>query len=213
MEFLSIKITDNYGASASGSFVLKVNNVNDIPLLTGNIPNQQTNVNQQYSYNVNSNLFTDPDVNDELSVTAKLSDGTALPEWLSFNSTNMLFGGIPETTGIWNIQLIATDKSGASASTSFYLTVNNVTSIIDLEQSKITVSPNPTPGIVFIEFEKVWENVNYELRDNSGKLIKSDKIDNRVTQLNLSDLTDGSYFIILSNGNQKVVKQIILQKN
>src|SRR5207244_4046016 len=44
-----------------------------------------------------------------------------LPSWLSFDSTTRALSGTPGSAGQWNIQLIATDQSGASVSDGFTL--------------------------------------------------------------------------------------------
>lgn len=58
--------------------------------------------------------FTDPD-GDPLSLTATLSDGSPLPTWMHFDSTNRYFYGTTDgTITNWNIKVIAADPYGAS---------------------------------------------------------------------------------------------------
>ena len=57
-----------------------------------------------------------------LTFTATPSDGTALPAWLSFNSSGH-FTGNPTTAGSWTIDVTATDINGQSATATFTVTV------------------------------------------------------------------------------------------
>lgn len=65
--------------------------------------------------------FTD-NVGFGLTFTATPSDGTALPAWLSFNSSGH-FTGNPTTAGSWTIDVTATDINGQSATATFTVTV------------------------------------------------------------------------------------------
>jgi len=62
---------------------------------------------------------------DNLSYSASLVDGSALPAWLTFDATTGVFSGTPGRgdAGILNVAVIATDTGGLSASTHFALTV------------------------------------------------------------------------------------------
>jgi Ca2+-binding RTX toxin-like protein len=132
---LSVRITaaDNSGASASSAFALNVANVNDAPTVVHPIADQSATQGVAFSYAVPANTFADIDVGDTLTYSAKLADGSALPSWLKFDATTRTLSGIPPSpaapapTGTpgsapqWEIQIVATDMSGASASDVFTL--------------------------------------------------------------------------------------------
>ena len=130
---LSIQLTatDTSGASSAPSlFALNVANVNDAPTVANSIPNQSATQGVAFSYTVPGNTFADIDVGDTLTYSAKLADGSALPSWLKFDSTTRTLSGTPPApapTGTpgsapqWEIQVVATDMSGASASDMFTL--------------------------------------------------------------------------------------------
>jgi len=58
------------------------------------LPDQNTKVTKDYNFTVPGNAFIDQD-GDTLNYSATLSDGSPLPTWLTFNSTNRTFTGIP----------------------------------------------------------------------------------------------------------------------
>ncbi len=75
--------------------------------------------------------FTDPQQNDTLAYQATLSNGSALPSWLTFNSSNQTFtGAVAQTkcTGL-SVTVTATDTStGLSAADTFTVTISKATS-------------------------------------------------------------------------------------
>ena len=123
----------------SGSFVVRIlqfadgtqvnlaRYFNRPPVVANAIPDQTTMEDAAFSFTVPADTFTDPDKGDTLTYSATLSDGTALPSWLSFNAATMTFSGTPgnDNGGAISLKIIATDSSGASTATEFNLTVVN----------------------------------------------------------------------------------------
>ena len=97
---------------------------NNAPVASGNLEN----INLGYGNSVNyqfENIFTDPDValGDDITLSAKLSDGNEIPTWLNFNSTTRTFTGTPTQAGTYTINVIATDELNATTSVPFKITV------------------------------------------------------------------------------------------
>ncbi|MBD2484234.1 FG-GAP-like repeat-containing protein [Planktothrix sp. FACHB-1365] len=138
---LDIKViaTDSSNATVENSFQLTVNNINDAPTATA-IGNQTVNEDSNFNLNIVNN-FSDIDAGDSLTYSATLADGTTLPSWLTFNSTTGAFTGTPTNSDVdaLTINVTATDKSGASISDSFLL------SIIPTPTPTPTVTPTPEP--------------------------------------------------------------------
>jgi Putative Ig domain/RTX calcium-binding nonapeptide repeat (4 copies)/Metallo-peptidase family M12B Reprolysin-like len=80
-----------------------------------------------FTWQLPANSFSDPDAGDVLTFSAKLADGTALPNWLTFDAATQTLSGTPANgqVGSSDIKIIATDKLGASAEDIFKLTVQN----------------------------------------------------------------------------------------
>ena len=72
--------------------------------------------------------FADIDQGDALSYSARLADGSALPDWLKFDPAKSTLSGAPANAdvGTLSVQITATDTSGASASSMFGLDIANV---------------------------------------------------------------------------------------
>ncbi|MBE9210617.1 tandem-95 repeat protein [Nostoc sp. LEGE 06077] len=126
---LNIKVTatDNSGANVSDVFTLSVANTNDAPILESAIADQTATEDAAFSFTIPANTFNDVDTGDSLTYSVTLENGAVLPNWLSFNATTRTFNGTPTNSevGSLNIQVTASDNSGASISDVFNLTVTN----------------------------------------------------------------------------------------
>ncbi|WP_418316906.1 putative Ig domain-containing protein [Piscinibacter sakaiensis] len=123
-----VTATDLALASASGDFTLTVANVNDAPVLAQPLADQAATQDLPFAFTVPSASFTDIDVGDVLTWSATLSNGAALPAWLSFDAATRTFAGTPGNSdvGIVSVRVTVTDLALASASGDFKLTVANV---------------------------------------------------------------------------------------
>ena len=80
-------------------------------------------VNRAFLYQFPDTAFTDTDAGDALTYAAELSDGTALPGWLSFDPTDRTFTGRPTAVGTVRVKVTATDTGALSAHAEFDITV------------------------------------------------------------------------------------------
>jgi Ca2+-binding RTX toxin-like protein len=76
---------------------------------------------------VPAETFADEDAGDELTLSASLFGGGALPSWLAFDPASATFSGKPKAKhiDIWQLSVTATDAAGASASSDFGLIVRS----------------------------------------------------------------------------------------
>jgi len=123
-----VTATDAAGLSAADTFDLTVLNVNDAPVLINALADQSATEDQTFSFVIPGSAFTDVDAGDTLTYTATLSNGAALPEWLSFDDVNYVFSGTPGNAdvGSLNVRVTATDDDGESASDVFTIAISNV---------------------------------------------------------------------------------------
>lgn len=82
--------------------------------------------------------------------------------------------------------------------------------------SNIVILPNPSNGAVYVNvaFTKP-ENISLNVTNALGQQIytnRYDNITNSVLPLNLTDQPNGVYFITVSNGAEKMVKRIVVNK-
>ncbi|MGA2127867.1 MAG: putative Ig domain-containing protein [Xanthobacteraceae bacterium] len=116
---LSLKVTatDTSGLSASDAF--SVLTPATAPVLAVQTATQTWRLGQAVSFALPATTFTDPQA-EKLTYSATLSNGAALPSWLSFNaSTDTFTGTVPNSAAGLSLKVTATDTSGLSASDTF----------------------------------------------------------------------------------------------
>ncbi len=117
--------------SVSYIFNIIVNNVNDAPTLANSFADMTATEDINFSNSFSNLTFTDVDQGDILSYTARQSDGSNLPNWLSFDADRREFYGTPENAdvGTYNIELTANDIAQEKVSYFFNIVVNNVNDV------------------------------------------------------------------------------------
>ncbi|WP_035081231.1 putative Ig domain-containing protein, partial [Aphanizomenon flos-aquae] len=127
---LNVKVaaTDKAGASVNDIFVIAVENLNDAPIVSSAIADQNAKQGNAFNFQIPTNTFTDIDAGDVLTYSATLENGNALPSWITFNSTTRTFSGTPtnDNVGSLNVKVAATDKAGASVNDIFVIAVENL---------------------------------------------------------------------------------------
>ncbi|ADB42528.1 putative Ig domain-containing protein [Spirosoma linguale] len=93
------------------------------PTVASPLADQVATVGQNLSYTFPAGSFADAD-GDNLSYSASLSSGAALPGWLTFNGSGRAFSGVATTSGSLTIRVTASDGRGGLAADDFSLTVN-----------------------------------------------------------------------------------------
>ncbi|WMX15899.1 SBBP repeat-containing protein [Aureispira sp. CCB-E] len=82
---------------------------------------------------------------------------------------------------------------------------------VELEENlKIRFYPNPTNGIVYID-KKDNESLDFLVIDHLGRVLLSKKSVDPITDLDLSALPSGVYFVTVSNGSKMATQKIIKQ--
>ncbi len=113
---VTVTATDPQGASVDDTFTLTVNPVNDAPVFTGTIPDQNATLGMAFSLDV-SGYFSDPDL-DTLSYSL-----SGAPAVLSINASGII-SGTPDLSSVSNspfsITVTATDPSGLSVSSNTF---------------------------------------------------------------------------------------------
>jgi hypothetical protein len=119
-------LAGNVGSAADSSNFVIDTLPNRTPTVSAIVPDQASNEDTAWSYQVPAGTFSDADA-DTLSYTATLSTGAVLPSWLSFNAATRTFSGTPPQDFAGNVSLMVTASDGsASVTDTFVLTVSAV---------------------------------------------------------------------------------------
>lgn len=119
-------LADAAGATSMGSVTVTIIGANDAPVAqSASGPSVAVTEGQAFNYTLPAGLFSDPD-GDVLTLSAT-SSGGALPGWLAFNAASGTFSGtVGPSSDLVDVQVRATDPSGAFASYSFSLAVGHL---------------------------------------------------------------------------------------
>lgn len=99
---------------------------NQAPVIVTDIREKYASAGNSFEIYLPDPVFTDPD-NDTLFVSATLSSGAPLPNWISFTDTGTgtgFFSGEAPDEGSLDLTVTATDPDGLEASSSFQLKIS-----------------------------------------------------------------------------------------
>ena len=122
---LSLKVIASDGIdTAEDVFDLVIDPVNDVPVVANAVSDQSASEDAAWSFTVPEDTFSDVD-GDSLTYSTTLSDGSALPSWLSFDDATRTFTGTPPAGAAGVVGLIVLASDGIeTASANFSITVS-----------------------------------------------------------------------------------------
>ncbi|ODS22979.1 hypothetical protein AB835_11285 [Candidatus Endobugula sertula] len=99
---------------------------NTLPTVDAPLADQEVDEDATLRIELPANTFSDVD-GDALTLTASLSNGDPLPNWLVFTPSTQTFSGIPLNADVGSLEIIVTaeDGRGGSVSDTFVLTIHN----------------------------------------------------------------------------------------
>ncbi|NGZ07727.1 MAG: SUMF1/EgtB/PvdO family nonheme iron enzyme [Magnetococcales bacterium] len=124
---ITVKITANDGhhGRVSSPFSLSFDGTNDSPVVATPVASISWSGSGLKSFRMPINTFRDGD-RGGLIYAATLEDGTPLPGWLRFSSSQrVLFGNPPTASGTLNVKITARDAANGTISTPFTVTWSN----------------------------------------------------------------------------------------
>ena len=110
--------------------------------------------------------------------------------------------------------LIATITSGSNSLTQgFHQTNLTVLGIDDFDTNfQANVFPNPTSEILNIDILN-FEGLNYLIYDIRGRQLLKASINNKITPVNINNLTNGLYLLVITGENNQKLKTYRIIKN
>jgi len=112
--------------------------------------------------------------------------------------------------GTFTVMYYYTDGNNCSSVDSKTVSVSLCTGINELSSSSISVYPNPAKDVVQISMSaSLVSQATIEMYDAIGKLVISERVNNTITTLSLTDYAKGMYSIrVVSENNQSIIKLI-----
>jgi subtilisin family serine protease len=144
-----------------------------------------------------------------------LSTAPGLAEYRWFLNNVLITGATANTynataSGVYRVEV--TNSSGCSnSSESFNFILTSLNEVV-IEGSKITVFPNPVKD--FINFrvnQQNFKRIEASLLTVDGKIIQQTVLPNGISQMNISNLANGSYIVRIKSGNEmKSIKVTVI---
>ena len=81
-----------------------------------------------------------------------------------------------------------------------------VLSVDELDANRISIYPNPASDVIYVDVDETFNAVIYNYQ---GQMIKNVNVDNG--QINVSNLTNGMYFLEIRTGNNVSINKILVR--
>jgi len=145
-------------------------------------------------------------------LSADVTGGSSpyLYEWSTGEITQLITPSVTDT--FW---CVVTDDNGCVSDTA-YFSFTYVSSILNINNSNLVIYPNPTRGLLNIEFDLIGsKEATLSLVNILGDVVYTESIDNETikysNKLDLSNYSNGIYFVKLKKENGVITKKVILQ--
>jgi hypothetical protein len=185
---------------------------NFVPYVKNPIPDQTAIKGELFTFTIPDSTFIDDDGNNTLTYHAKLTNGSPLPAWLTFDTIAGTFAGTPSIIETLNIRVTATDTAGAAASTNFKIIVNPPVSIeqINGQRESVMIFPNPTSGLINISLDSFsGKKAMVEIRNPEEKVVLIKSFENKMI-IDLTGKPMGIYILKLFNDHEMIVRKVVL---
>lgn len=188
----SVMGTGSNGCSNSASVVI---NVNPLPNITVSVNQNSVCVNEPITFTASgANTYTWSTLQTEASITVTPAMTT-------------------------NYTVFATDGQGCESNSQILVSVSPCTSIGEFKIGNEELKIYPIPAKDYCELRFENENMAQDFKtltitNNLGLLIKEEiSFKDKVIKIRTEDLSDGSYFISISNAqNEKLIRKLLIAK-
>mgnify|MGYP000978713062 CR=1 FL=1 len=96
-----------------------------------------------------------------------------------------------------------------SSNTINYTSIRNIAN-----QNQFKLYPNPAQNMVTIACDSfdASQNINIAIADLAGRIVAEQKADGYQTEIDVTNLSNGTYFVTLQNGENKAVSKLVIVK-
>ena len=204
---ITLTAVDNSSRSYSQDFVIDVENLSPEAPTDITLSNNVIEIGQPSGTTIGVFEVEDDDAGD--SHTLALLNGSGVQVEGSELKSSSEFSS-PETI---EIEVLATDNDGFSITRTFIIEViETALGIDDLDQSLVSIYPNPATGYFNIVLDQTLSNVTWRLTDVSGKIIIKESSANQVSEIlvDVSSLKSGIYFVKINAEEGQVTKRLLI---
>lgn len=153
-------------------------------------------------------VWTNHAESDEWQIRYRTGNG----DWAVVNMTTtyyQLSGLAPNTTYELQVRSVCDNETTSEWSSPLYVTTTGIENYL---QGQITLSPNPAKEYVNVQCSMnnvPLEGAEIEVLDMYGKLLQTITISSEITQINVSGLASGVYFVRVNTKQGSVTKRFV----
>lgn len=207
---LVLVVTDGEMYSAPDTIYISIRQVNELPVWT-EVPADTAFVGKEFSATIK---VSDT---DKLDVVSIFSD--ELPEWMIIDdhgdgTATIFIDSVPRVESLLGTHTFILKASDGTATidTLMKLTVTINTGVADWQLSGLRVYPNPTSGIVHLDFSRLPAVGSLlQVYNQLGQTIAIQQINKQNSVLDLSAHPAGMYLIKVNSDGASQTKKIILR--
>ncbi|WP_158871107.1 T9SS type A sorting domain-containing protein [Maribellus comscasis] len=205
------------GKSFADTFNLNINAENDPPRIIRELEDFGIKPGDTVTVNLGAGVdavFEDPDDNDTFTLTLLSEEYDDLPAWLNFYNDTLFASPAVSDTGCVSLRLIATDLAGDTTVNNFTICVGFTVGINHPEKSNLKIYPNPTSGIVYVEFpSNVGEKLEVSVFNATGReVLNQSQINTGRFEIEMSNFVSGVYFIKIKGKDKVLPQKLILSR-
>ncbi|NQU86988.1 MAG: T9SS type A sorting domain-containing protein, partial [Mariniphaga sp.] len=217
---IQIDVTDDENRSSTNDFKIIVTPVNDAPILVNPVADIEIQLPEMVKFRLGKGkgeIFDD--VDDEiLDVEIKTVGGNKIPGWIFWSNDTIYAHPTKRDTGYFNIEIIASDDEGLSATDTFEIYVKKQivvgTDDIEIQTFDAILYPNPANGIVNVEMNLSFKELSLEVYNNIGQVVlKESYLRNEDIVFDMSGKVSGLYFARLTSEGKHIIKKLMVNKN
>jgi hypothetical protein len=206
-----LEVNDGQLNSAPDTVFVKILQVNKNPEWT-QIPADSAFVGHEYSAAI---IVSDPDMMDSITIFSE-----DLPDWLILidngdGTAELKTDSVPRDENLigTHIFVIKATDGNATIETTITLTITIKTGLSDdVLLSAVKFYPNPTTGLVNVEFNSFPEiGTTIQVFNQLGQIVQTKQANSQINQLNLSNNPVGLYYIKVASKKDSRVEKIILK--
>lgn len=138
--------------------------------------------------------------------------GFASYQWSNAETTaSILLDGPTLGNGTYAYSVVVTDSYGCIGMDSIMVTVDPCAGLNELKNSGVNVYPNPTKGMINIDFSALGNDVDYRVYTQDGKLMEEGILSGANGNIDISELDRGGYLLEISTKELNEVIHITKQ--